>query len=103
MGSLAQRKNSSDLSSVVLSTVFPIAGVTNKSKMYRTFAASDLRSDLHFAQKNKMYAIHFAKKIYTLILKPHNLYVQSRAKVFLYFVFMVSYFALDLLPNRDMT
>ncbi len=51
-------------------SLFPIAGVSSRSKMYRTSAASDLHSDLHFAQKNKMYAIHFAQKNYTLILKP---------------------------------
>jgi len=49
---------------------FPTAGVPSRSKMYRTSATSDLHSVLHFAQKNKLYCIHFAEKIYTLILRP---------------------------------
>ena len=49
---------------------FPIAGVPSRSKMYRTSAAADLHSVLHFAQKNKVYAVHFAEKIYTLVRRP---------------------------------
>jgi hypothetical protein len=47
----------------------------SRSEMYRTSAASDLHSVLHFAQKNKVYSVHFAEKIYTLILRPLKLYV----------------------------
>jgi hypothetical protein len=47
---------------------FSIAGVPSRSKMYRTSADSDLHSVLHFARKNKVYAVHFAKKNYTLVL-----------------------------------
>jgi hypothetical protein len=63
---------------IMSQVVFPIAGVPSRGKMYRTSAVSDL----HFAYQNKVYTVRFAKKIYTLILKPQKLYISSLMKVF---------------------
>ena len=57
-----------ELSYSYIGAGFPTAGVPSRSKMYRTSTTSDLHSVLHFAQKNKVYCVHFAEKIYTLVL-----------------------------------
>ena len=46
---------------------FLMAGVPSRSKMYRTSATCEIHSILHVAQKNKVYVVHFANEVYTLI------------------------------------
>jgi hypothetical protein len=44
-----------------LGTVFLIAGVPSRSKMYRTSAIPDIHAVLHFATKSRVYAVHFTE------------------------------------------
>ncbi len=46
---------------------FAMAGVPSRNKMYRTSAFSDVHAAVHFAQKTRVYTVHFANDIYTLL------------------------------------
>jgi hypothetical protein len=52
-----------------------MAGVPSRIKMYRTSAISNVHSVLHFAQKNKVYTLHFAKDIYILLPHLQKMYI----------------------------
>jgi hypothetical protein len=39
-----------------------MADVPSRSKMYRTSAACEIHSVLHFAQKSRVYVVHFDEK-----------------------------------------
>ena len=41
---------------------FAMAGVPSRSKMYRTSATCEIHSVLHFAEKSKVYIVHFDEK-----------------------------------------
>jgi hypothetical protein len=47
--------------------VFAMAGVPSRNKMYRTSAFSHVHAAVHFAQKTRVYTVHFAKDMYTLL------------------------------------
>jgi hypothetical protein len=44
-----------------------MTGVPSITKMYRTPANSEIHSVLHFAEKTKVYSVHFDLKKYTLL------------------------------------
>jgi hypothetical protein len=46
---------------------FAMAGVPSWSKMYRTSAACEIHSVLHFAQKSRVYVVHFDEKKYIFL------------------------------------
>jgi hypothetical protein len=49
-------------------SVFRLASVPSRIKMYETLATSDIHAVLHVAGKNSVYAIHLVYKINTLFL-----------------------------------
>ena len=58
----------------LLHSVFPIPGVYSRNKIYRASAVSDLQPDLHYAQRNKIYCVHFVKKSTFGFFKPKDVY-----------------------------
>jgi hypothetical protein len=46
---------------------FAIAGVPSRSKIYRTSAACEIHSALHFAQKSRVYVVYFEEKNYIFL------------------------------------
>ena len=69
-------RNPYESSYILVESRLAIASVPSGSKMYRTSAVRKIHSVLHAALKNRVYVVHFAGEIYTLISKSYtNIYI----------------------------